>query len=112
MHALVDHGQEGMTAGEGREPTLQSDTDALVRVDAVTTGRVAVGRVEVAGPGVRTIGVGDRVLLSGVSSRGRCSFSERVRVPFADTSTCKIPQGATDGEMLTIATFFRRATRP
>jgi len=108
MHALVDHGQEGMAAGEVREPTLESDTDALVRLDAVTTGHVAVGMVEAAGPGVRTIGVGDRVLVSDVSPRGRCSFAERVRVPFADASTCKIPARVTDGEMLTLATFLRR----
>jgi len=98
MHALVDH-----------EPTLLSDTDAIVRVDAVTTCHEAVGTVERAGARVKTIEAGDRVLVSGIRCRDTGTFAERVRVPLADMSTCKVPEGVTDGEALALAAFFRRA---
>jgi alcohol dehydrogenase len=109
MHALVDHGPEGTAAEEVREPTLQTDTDAIVRVDAVTACHEVVGTVEAIGTSVKAIEVGDRVLVSGITSRDTGGFAERVRVPVADTFTCKVPEGVTDGEMLMLAAFFRRA---
>jgi alcohol dehydrogenase len=112
MSALVDHGPETTASEEVRDPTLQADTDAIVRVDAVTTCHEAVGTVEIVGPAVKTIEVGDRVLVSCITSCRAGSFAERVRVPFADTSTYNVPDGVTDGQMLMLATFFRRATSP
>jgi Alcohol dehydrogenase GroES-like domain len=112
MSALVDHGPETTASEEVRDPTLQADTDAILRVDAVTTCDEAVGTVEAVGPGVRTVEVGDRVLVSCITSCGAGSFAELVRVPLADMSTYKVPEGVTDGEMLMLATFFRRATPP
>lgn len=110
MRAFVEHSAESRESEEVRDPTLQADTDAIVRVDAVSTRHEAVGTVESVGRGVKTIEVGDRVLLSGISSPDVGGFAERVRVPFPDTSTCKIPNGVTDGEALMLAAFFRRAT--
>jgi alcohol dehydrogenase len=112
MVALVQHGAESTASEEVRDPTLQADTDAILRVDAVTTCQEAVGTVEVVGPGVKTIEVGDRVLVSCITSCGAGGFAELVRVRFADTSTYKVPDGVTDGQMLMLATFFRRATPP
>jgi alcohol dehydrogenase len=101
-------------------------------VPAVTEGRVlgheAVGTVEAVGAGVRTLEPGDRVLVSCISACGRCRYcregsygqclggggwilghkidgtqAEYVRVPFADTSTHRIPEGVQDEEILMLA---------
>ncbi|HZD37753.1 MAG TPA: zinc-dependent alcohol dehydrogenase family protein [Actinomycetes bacterium] len=101
-------------------------------VPAVTPGRIlgheAVGTVLETGPSVRTVREGDRVLLSCISACGRCRFcragqygqclggggwifghlidgvqAEYARVPFADTSTYKIPQGLTDEQVVYLA---------
>jgi alcohol dehydrogenase len=101
-------------------------------VPAVHSGRIlgheAVGTVEEAGEGVRRLRPGDRVLISCISACGTCRFcrearygqcldgggwilghkidgtqAEYVRVPFADTSTFRIPDGVTDEEMLMLA---------
>jgi len=101
-------------------------------VPAGTDGRIlgheAVGTVEAVGPGVETLAAGDRVLVSCITACGRCRFwgegrygqciggggwilghlingtqAERVRVPFADTSTHRIPDGVTDEQVLMLA---------
>jgi alcohol dehydrogenase len=91
-------------------------------------GHEAVGTVDEVGDGVRTLAPGDRVLVSSVSACGTCQFcrearygqcmsgggwilghtidgtqAEYVRVPFADTSTFRIPAGAADEEILMLA---------
>ncbi len=101
-------------------------------VPAVTDGRIlgheAVGTVESVGTGVKNIKVGDRVLVSCITACGTCRFcrearygqciggggwilghlingtqAEYVRVPFADTSTYPVPEGASDEEILMLA---------
>jgi alcohol dehydrogenase len=101
-------------------------------VPEVTKGRIlgheAVGTVESVGSAVTTVAPGDRVLVSCISACGRCRYcregrygqclggggwilghlidgtqAEFVRVPFADTSTYKVPQGANDEEILMLA---------
>jgi alcohol dehydrogenase len=125
------------------------DTDAIVRVDAVTIcgtdlhilkgdvpavtdgrilGHEAVGTVEAVGSSVTTVRPGDRVLISCITSCGRCRFcregryglctgggswifghkidgtqAEYVRVPFADTSTHLVPDGVADEAVLMLA---------
>jgi alcohol dehydrogenase len=98
----------------------------------VTPGRIigheAVGTVEQVGSAVKNAKVGDRVLVSCISACGRCRFcrearfgqclggggwilghnvdgtqAEKVRVPFADTSTYSVPAGVTDEEFLMLA---------
>ena len=91
-------------------------------------GHEAVGTVARVGSGVKTVKEGDRVLVSCISACGRCRFcregrfgqclggggwilgymidgtqAEYVRVPFADTSTYKIPAGVSDEEILMLA---------
>jgi len=98
----------------------------------VASGRIlgheAVGTVERVGSAVKSVAPGDRVLVSCISACGRCRYcregrygqciggggwilgymidgtqAERVRVPFADTSTYKLPEGASDEEILMLA---------
>jgi alcohol dehydrogenase len=84
--------------------------------------------VEEVGAGVKTVRVGDKVLVSCITACGSCRFcregsygqctggggwilghlidgtqAEYVRVPFADTSTHAAPSGVTDEELLMLA---------
>ena len=95
MHALVYHGPGQKAWEEVPKPTLQDDTDAIVRVDAVTIcgtdlhilkgdvpavtdgrilGHEAVGTVEEVGSAVKNVDVGDKVLVSCITACGACSF--------------------------------------
>ncbi|MEY2404375.1 MAG: alcohol dehydrogenase [Acidimicrobiaceae bacterium] len=149
MKALVYHGPGQKAWEDVPRPEIASDTDAIVRVDAtticgtdlhilkgdvpaVTDGRIlgheAVGTVEEVGAGVKTVKVGDRVLVSCITACGACRFcregrygqciggggwilghkidgtqAEYVRVPFADTSTYQVPAGASDEQILMLA---------
>src|ERR1700693_5386676 len=149
MKALVYSGPGRKAWEEVATPTIQEDTDAIVRVDCtticgtdlhilkgdvpeVTAGRVlgheAVGTVEAVGSAVTNIEPGDRVLVSCVSACGRCGYcregrfgqclggggwilghlidgtqAEYVRVPFADTSTYKLPDSVSDEAALLLA---------
>jgi alcohol dehydrogenase len=149
MKALVFHGPGEKAWEDVPRPRLVDDTDAIVRVDTTTicgtdlhilkgdvpamvAGRIigheAVGTVEEIGAGVKTVAVGDRVLVSCVSACGTCRFcretrygqciggggwilgntidgtqAEYVRVPFADNSTYPVPAGVTDEQLLMLA---------
>jgi alcohol dehydrogenase len=149
MKALVYEGPGSKSWKEVPDPKLEADTDAIVRVSVtticgtdlhilkgdtpeVTAGRIlgheAVGTVEQVGSGVKTLAVGDHVLVSCVSACGACRFcregrygqclggggwilghlidgtqAELVRVPFADTSTYPVPKGVGDEEILMLA---------
>src|SRR5688572_16994399 len=95
MRALVYHGPGSKAWEEVPKPTLQADTDAIVRVDAVTIcgtdlhilkgdvpavtpgrilGHEAVGTVESVGAGVKNVKVGDRVLVSCITACGACRY--------------------------------------
>ena len=149
MKALVYHGPGQKEWEDVPMPVIEADTDAIVRVDAtticgtdlhilkgdvpeVTKGRIlgheAVGTVEAIGANVRNVRVGDRVLVSCITSCGSCRFcregrygqclggggwilghlidgtqAEYVRVPFADTSTYPVPAGVPDEQVLMLA---------
>ena len=149
MRALVYHGPGEKAWQEMPKPGVVDDTDAIVRVDvvticgtdlhilkgdvpAVTDGRIlgheAVGTVDAVGSGVKTVKVGDRVLVSCISSCATCRYcregrygqclggggwilghkidgtqAEYVRVPFADTSTYQVPAGVSDEDILMLA---------
>jgi len=91
-------------------------------------GHEAVGTVDEIGDGVHRLSLGDRVLVSCISGCGSCRFcregrygqctegggwvlghridgtqAEYVRVPYADTSTYRIPDHAADEEILMLA---------
>ncbi len=149
MKALVYGGPGSRRWTDVPEPQLTDPEDVIVRVDAVTIcgtdlhilkgdvptvtpGRVlgheAVGTVLAAGPGVRSVTPGTRVLVSCISPCGHCSYcraqrygrclggggwvlghlidgvqAERVRVPFADRSLHVLPDSVDDESALMLA---------
>jgi alcohol dehydrogenase len=149
MKALVYGGPGSRRWEEVPDPQISDPEDAIVRVDAVTicgtdlhilqgdvpsvdVGRVlgheAVGTVVDVGSQVRDAGVGDRVLISCISSCGRCSYcregrfgrclggggwvlghlidgtqAELVRVPFADRSMHVLPSEVSDEAAVVLA---------
>lgn len=149
MKALVYNGPGQRSWREMPDPVIQDPEDAIVRVDAVTIcgtdlhilkgdvpsvahgrilGHEAVGTITAVGAGVRGVAVGDRVLISCITSCGRCEYcrqgrygqclggggwilghlidgtqAEQVRVPFADRSVYKLPDNVTDEAALLLA---------
>ena len=149
MKALVYHGPGERAWESVPEPTITDPTDVVVKIDTTTIcgtdlhilkgdvpevrpgtilGHEAVGTVVAAGAAVTTVGEGDRVLVSCITSCGRCRFckeakyglctggggwifghlidgvqAEYARVPFADTSVYKVPEGLTDEQVLFLA---------
>jgi alcohol dehydrogenase len=144
MHGLVYRGPGRRAWEERARPTIQDQTDAIVRlttgticgtdlhilkgdVPSVAEGRIlgheGIGVVTEVGAGVSTLQPGDRVLISCITSCGRCDFcrqqmyshcrhggwilgntidgtqAEYVRIPYADTSLYAIPADA-DAEAL------------
>jgi alcohol dehydrogenase len=140
MHGLVYHGPGRRLWEERPRPRLREPSDAIVRittgticgtdlhilkgdVPSVTEGRIlgheGIGVVTEVGPGVSTFRAGDRVLISCITSCGRCDFCRKqmyshcrhggwilgntidgtqadyVRIPHADTSLYAI---AADGD--------------
>ncbi len=100
MKALVYHGPNRKAWEEVPRPTIIADTDAIVRVDAVTIcgtdlhilkgdvpevtdgrilGHEAVGTVEDVGSGVKNVKRGDRVLVSCITACGACRFCREGR---------------------------------
>lgn len=142
MKALVFHGAGKPKFDDRPRPFVQSPTDAIVRVTKTTicgtdlhilkghvptvaSGRIlgheGVGVVEQVGGNVANFCVGDRVLISCISSCGTCAKckigmyshcqkeggwilgnridgtqAEFVRIPFADNSLYPIPTGVND----------------
>src|SRR5579871_5583678 len=149
MKALVYHGPGQRTWESVPDPTIIEPTDAIVRIDSSTIcgtdlhilkgdvpevapgtilGHEAVGTVIEVGGAVTTLEPGDRVLVSCITSCGRCRFckegryglctggggwifghlidglqAELARVPFADTSVYKVPEGLSDEQVLFLA---------
>jgi alcohol dehydrogenase len=138
MKALTYHGPGKRSWEEKPKPAIQASTDAIVKiiktticgtdlhimkgdVPTVTDGRIlgheGTGIVETVGQGVSNFRPGDRVLISCITSCGKCDFcrkgmyshcenggwilgnridgtqAEYVRIPFAETSLYHIPAG-------------------
>jgi alcohol dehydrogenase len=149
MKALVYHGPGERSWDVVPDPTILEPTDAIVRIDTATIcgtdlhilkgdvptckpgtilGHEAVGTVVEVGSAVTNIVAGDHVLVSCITSCGRCRFckdghyglctggggwifghtidglqAEFARVPFADTSLYKVPKGLSDEDVLFLA---------
>jgi alcohol dehydrogenase len=149
MKALVYHGPGLLSWDDVPHPSLEADGDVIVRITSTTIcgtdlhilkgdvpevrpgtilGHEAVGIIVEKGPGVTTVDVGDRVLVSCISACGRCRFckegryglctggggwifghlidglqAEYARVPFADTSVYKVPEELSDEQVLFLA---------
>lgn len=151
MKALVYHGPGKKAWEEKPRPILQKPTDAIVKiyktticgtdlhilkgdVPAVTDGRIlgheGVGIVEEVGEGVSNFKVNDRVLISCITSCGKCHYckkgmyshcenggwvlghkidgtqAEYVRTPFADTSLYHIPEGSDEEALVMLSDIF------
>jgi alcohol dehydrogenase len=146
MKALVYHGPGQREWKEVPDPEIEQPTDIVVRIETSTIcgsdlhilkgdvpetkpgtilGHEAVGTVIEKGAAVSTLELGDRVLISCITSCGRCRFcketryglctggggwilghlidglqAEYARVPFADTSVFKVPEELTDEQVL------------
>ena len=148
MKALVYEGPGRKSLQERPVPTIEAPGDAIVKVTKTTIcgtdlhilkgdvptctpGRVlgheGVGGVEEAGTGVTQFGKGDRVLISCISSCGKCDYCRRgmyshcttggwilgntidgtqaeyVRIPHADTSLYHIPEGADEEALVMLS---------
>ena len=154
MKALVYHGPGNKSWDDVPDPALTHATDAIVRVDttticgtdlhilkgdvpAVAEGRIlgheGVGTVVEVGSSVANFAVGDRVIISCISSCGVCTYcrsgnpshclaeegasgigwilghlidgtqADLVRIPFADTSLYRLPDGVTDESALLLS---------
>jgi alcohol dehydrogenase len=149
MKALVYHGPGKSSYEEKQMPTIQETTDAIVRIihtticgtdlhilkgdiPTVTDGRIlgheGVGIVEQVGSSVSNFRTGDHVLVSCISSCGRCANckkgmyshcendggwilgvkidgtqAEYVRIPFADNSLYPIPGGADEEALVMLS---------
>jgi len=148
MKALVFHGAGQRAWEEKPRPVIQEATDAIVKittaticgtdlhilkgdVPSVTDGRIlgheGIGVVQETGPGVSTFHTGDRVLISCITSCGKCDYcrkgmyshcrvggwilgntidgtqAEYVRIPYADTSLYAVPEGATEEALVMLS---------
>lgn len=154
MKALVYHGPGQKSWEEVPDPQIQKPTDVIVKIEttticgtdlhilggdvpAVKEGRIlgheGVGIITQVGDAVTTLEIGDRVILSCVSSCGKCSYckkgmyshcqadegapgigwifghlidgtqAELVRVPFAETSVQKLPDGVSNDRAVMIS---------
>lgn len=148
MKALVYHGP-GQRAWEDKsKPGIEKSTDAIVRITrtticgtdlhilkgdvaTVTDGRIlgheGVGVIEQVGAAVSSFKPGDRVLISCITSCGKCDACRRamyshcaeggwilgnvidgtqaeyVRIPFADTSLYRVPAGADEDALVMLS---------
>ncbi|KWO47917.1 alcohol dehydrogenase [Burkholderia sp. MSMB1459WGS] len=148
MKALVYHGPGRKALEERPKPELQSPTDAIIRVTRTTIcgtdlhilkgdvptcepgrilGHEGVGVVDQIGAAVESLKPGDHVLISCISSCGRCEYCRRglyshcttggwilgnridgtqaeyVRIPHAQTSLYRIPAGADEDALVMLS---------
>ncbi|UQE75135.1 zinc-dependent alcohol dehydrogenase family protein [Gordonia sp. PP30] len=154
MKALVYHGAGQKSWEEVADPVIEKPTDVIVKMTATTIcgsdlhilkgdvptvpeGRVlgheGVGVITEIGSAVSDLMVGDRVLISCISSCGKCSYcragtyshclgdegvsglgwllghlvhgtqAEYVRIPYAETSLHKLPDSISDAEAVILS---------
>jgi alcohol dehydrogenase len=149
MKALVFHGPGERSWDTVPDPAIRAATDAIVRIDSATIcgtdlhilkgdvpevepatvlGHEAVGTIVETGGAITTLEKGDRVLVSCITSCGRCRFcreghyglctggggwilghlinglqAEYARVPFAETSVHKLPPEIANEQALFLA---------
>ncbi|MER7972176.1 alcohol dehydrogenase catalytic domain-containing protein [Streptomyces sp. NPDC096080] len=155
MKAFVFNGPGSATWKDVADPRIEEPGDVVVRVDAVTIcgtdlhilkgdvpevppgtvlGHEAVGEVVEAGPDVRSVRAGDRVLVSCITACGRCrscreaaygqcrggggwilghlidgTQAEYARVPHADLSVHPLPGSLPGGDAVLPADIFPTA---
>ncbi|MEY2690342.1 MAG: hypothetical protein RL375_4542 [Pseudomonadota bacterium] len=148
MQALVYHGPGHKRLQDHARPTLRDPCDAIVRITHTTLcgtdlhilkgdvptclpgtvlGHEGVGRIDEVGPGVTSFKAGDPVLISCITSCGRCACCRKglyshcsrggwllghridgtqadyVRIPWADTSLHHLPPGADEEALVMLS---------
>ncbi|MDB5837547.1 MAG: zinc-binding dehydrogenase family protein, partial [Caballeronia sp.] len=148
MKALVYHGPGNKSLDDRPMPKLLSATDAIVKVTRTTIcgtdlhilkgdvptcepgrilGHEGVGLIEAVGAAVSTFKPGDHVLISCITSCGKCDYCRRgmyshcttggwilgnkidgtqaeyVRIPHAETSLYPIPAGADEDALVMLS---------
>jgi alcohol dehydrogenase len=148
MKALVYHGPNQKAWEEKPKPTIQQPADAIVRITKTTIcgtdlhilkgdvpevidgrilGHEGVGIIEEAGASVTNFKKGDHVLISCITSCGKCDYcrkgmyshcenggwilghlidgtqAEYVRIPYADTSLYRIPAGSEEEALVMLS---------
>ena len=148
MNALVYHGPSKKSWEEKPKPSIQHSADAIVRitktticgtdlhilkgdVPEVTDGRIlgheGVGIIEETGTAVTNFKKGDHVIISCITSCGKCDYCRRgmyshcenggwilghlidgtqaeyTRIPFADTSLYHIPEGSDEEALVMLS---------
>src|ERR1700691_5301628 len=148
MKAFVDRGPGKKALEDRPKPEITASTDAIVKIVKTTIcgtdlhilkgdvptcqpgrtlGNEGVGIVETVGPGVTTFKPGDRVLISCITSCGKCVYcrklmyshcttggwilgntidgtqAEFVRIPYADNSLYPIPEGADEEALVMLS---------
>jgi alcohol dehydrogenase len=148
MNALVYHGVGKKALQDMPRPALQEASDAIVRitktticgtdlhilkgdVPTVTEGRIlgheGIGIIEEVGTGITRFRKGDHVIVSCITSCGKCEYCRRgmcshcdqggwilgntidgtqaefVRIPWADTSLHHIPENADEEAMVMLS---------
>jgi alcohol dehydrogenase len=148
MKALVYHGAGKKSWEDKPQPTIKTPTDAIIKilktticgtdlhimkgdVPEVTDGRIigheGVGIIEEVGSGVSNFKKGDHVIISCITSCGKCEYCKRgmyshcedggwilghlidgtqaeyVRIPHADNSLYHIPAGADEEALVMLS---------
>lgn len=148
MKALVYLGPGNKVLETRPKPALSAPSDAIVRIAKTTIcgsdlhilkgdvpscepgrilGHEGVGIIDAVGPAVTTFKPGDRVLISCISTCGKCAYCRRlmyshctsggwilgneidgtqaewVRIPYADCSLYRIPKGADEEAMVMLS---------
>ena len=148
MKALVYHGPSKKAVEDRPKPEIAAPTDAIVKIVKTTIcgtdlhilkgdvatcepgrilGHEGVGVVNKVGAAVTAFHLGDRVIVSCISSCGKCDYCRRgmyshcisggwilgnridgtqaeyARVPFADTSLYRIPDGADEDALVMLS---------
>ena len=151
MKALVYHGPGNKSWEDKPKPVILQPTDAIVRITRTTIcgtdlhilkgdvatveagrtlGHEGVGVIEEAGSSVSGFRKGDHVLISCITSCGRCSYcrkgmyshcenggwilgntidgtqAEYVRIPYADTSLYPVPAGVDEDALVMLSDIF------
>lgn len=148
MKALVYNGPGKKSVEDRPKPEIAAPTDAIVKIVKTTIcgtdlhilkgdvptcapgrilGHEGIGMVDKVGAAVTAFHVGDRVIVSCISSCGKCDYCRRgmyshcvnggwilgnkidgtqaeyVRIPFADTSLYHIPSGADEDALVMLS---------
>lgn len=151
MKALVYHGPGKQSWEEKERPKIREETDAIVRitktticgtdlhimkgdvstvVDGRTLGHEGIGTIEETGKAVKNFKRGEKVLISCITSCGRCDSckkgmyshceyggwilgntidgtqAEFVRIPYADTSLYHAPASANEDALVMLSDIF------